>query len=232
MTTRIPELFARLTKLALSVAAIISLSATALQASHAPRVVPPLPLLYRAWSAAWWEWGLEHPLEGHPFVDDPAFEVSSGQRGPVWFLATPLGTVERTVTIPFGKFLFVGLLNAEASDLEGLGATRAERRETAIWLADHIGGVRCEVDGVAIPAIDSYRVTSPQFAFDAPTPWIFGDTGGRGKSVADGYYIMLAPLSRGTHTIRVTGAFHFSVAEGDPFDFDATADVTYYITVQ
>ena len=140
--------------------------------------------------------------------------------------------MERHVTIPAGKFLFVALLNAEASDLEGLGATKAERRETAIWQADHIVSVSCAIDGEAVPNIDSYRVTSPQFTFNAPTPWIFGETGGRGKSVADGYYVMLSPLSRGTHTIHIGGAFHFAVAEGDPYDFDAEADVTYHITVK
>ena len=43
---------------------------------------------------------------------------------------------------------------------------------------------------------------------------------------------MVTPLCKGTHTIHITGAFHFSIAEGDPFDFDAEADVTYYITVR
>ena len=217
---------------ALLIAASLLLGATALQASSTPKVVPPYPALYSAWSAAWWQWALEQPLAGHPFVDDPAFNVTSGQHGPVWFLATPFGTVERNVTVPFGKFLFVGLLNAEASDLEGLGATKAERRDSAIWQADHIVGVSFAIDGEAVSNMDRYRVTSPQFSFDAPTPWIFGDTGGRGKSVADGYYVMLSALSRGTHTIHIGGAFHFAIAEGDPFDFDASADVTYHITVK
>ena len=123
---------------ALLAAAIVSLGAPALQAAHTPQVVPPYPALYSAWSAAWWQWAMEQPLAGHPFVDDPAFNVTSGQHGPVWFLGWPFGTVERHVTIPAGKFLFVALLNAEASDLDGLGATKAERRETAIWQADHI----------------------------------------------------------------------------------------------
>ena len=115
--------------------------------------------------------------------------------------------MERNVTIPFGKYLFVGLLTTEASDSEGLGATRAERRETAVWLADHIVGVRCEVDGMAAPDIDSYRVASPQFPFDAPTPWIFGATGGRGESVADGYYVMLAPCRGGRTPSASPGPF-------------------------
>src|SRR5262249_50264402 len=64
---------------------------------------------YSEWSVRWWQWDLEHPLEGHPSIDDPSFDVSSGQSGSVWFLAAPFGTVERTCTIPTGTFLFVGL---------------------------------------------------------------------------------------------------------------------------
>ena len=217
---------------ALLLAAGLMFGAPAVRADHLPPVLPPFPLVHSAWSAAWWQWAMEHPLDGHPMLDDPSFDVRSGQRGPVWFLAFPFGTVERHVTIPFGKWLFVPLMNAEASDLEGLGATKNERRDNARFLADHITRVGFEIDGVAVPNLDSYLFTSPQFSFNAPSPWIFGETGGRGKSVADGYFVMVTPLCKGTHTIHITGAFHFSIAEGDPFDFDAEADVTYYITVR
>jgi hypothetical protein len=37
---------------------------------------------------------------------------------------------------------------------------------------------------------------------------------------------MLAPLSKGTHTIHLTGLIHFSVAEGDPFDGDSALDLS------
>ena len=87
------------------------------------------------------------------------------------------------------------------------------------------------IDGQPVANLDSFRVISPEFTFSAPSPWIFGNTGGEGTSVGDGYYLFLTPLSRGTHTIHMGGDFHFSVDEGDPFDFDAFADVTYVITV-
>ncbi len=43
---------------------------------------------------------------------------------------------------------------------------------------------------------------------------------------------MIKPLSRGAHTLRCGGAFHFSVAEGDPFDLDIAFGNTYHLTVQ
>lgn len=232
MKPRTQSFLAKMAAPALLAAAIVSLDATVLETAPTPKVVPPYPHLYGNLSAAWWQWALSQPVAGHPFNDDPAFDVTAGQHGPVWHLATPFGNVVRQVTIPSNKFLFVGLLNAEASDLEGLGATREEQRDTANFLADHITAVACSIDGVAVPNIDHYRFTSPQFSFHAPTPWIFGETGGQSTAVADGYYLLFAPLSRGTHTIHITGVFHFSIAEGDPFDFDASADITYHLNVK
>ena len=201
----------------------------------APPNSEPYGKSYGEWSAQWWTWAMELPVNGpvpHPFVDSPAFDVTEGQHGNVWFLAAPFGTVHRTCAIPAGKALFVGLLNVESSDLEGLGATEAEQRASSKWQADHIHNVACSLDGDAVKHIDHYRVASPQFSFTAPDPWIFSPApGGNGTSVSDGYFVLLNPLSKGSHTLHCTGNFHFSVAEGDPFDWDAAIDITYTLTV-
>ena len=141
----------------------------------------------------------------HPFTDDPAFDVTEGQTGSVWFLGAPFGTVDRTCSIPQGKILFVGLLNAEDSGLEDPGSTASEQLASAQSQADLIQSVSFSLDDVSITNIGSYRVQSPQFTFTAPTPWLFGDTGGTSTSVSDGYFVMLAPLAPGTHTIHYTG---------------------------
>jgi hypothetical protein len=232
ITTHMTSLLTKGLMPALLAAAILSPGATTLQAGQVPTVVPPYPNVYGALSAAWWQWAMSQPLAGHPFNDDPAFNVAAGQLGPVWFLATPFGIVDRYVTVPAGKFLLVGLMNAEGSSLEGMGTTYTEQRAAATFQADHIQYVSCSIDGVAVPNIDAYRFVSPQFHFCAPSPWIFGLTGGNGTAVADGYFVMAGPFLKGTHAINIKGAFHFSVAEGDPFDFDGSADVTYHITVK
>ena len=207
------------------------------RAGQSSKVIPPNASphgqTYGEWSAAWWQWAMELPVDGHPFVDDAGFDVRTGQSGHVWFLAAPFGTVERTCTIPTGTMLFIGLLNAEASDLEGLGATEAERRATAEWIADHIvtSSLSCTIDGKAVANLGSYRVQSPEFSFTAPTPWIFGSTGGDGVAVADGYFVMLAPLSAGQHTIHFGGTFHFDAGELDADPHDFSLDMTYHLTV-
>jgi hypothetical protein len=45
--------------------------------------------------------------------------------------------------------------------------------------------------------------------------------------VADGYWIMLAPLKVGQHTLHFTGTEEFP-----EWDWAFTVDVTYYLTVQ
>jgi hypothetical protein len=45
------------------------------------------------------------------------------------------------------------------------------------------------------------------------------------KSVSDGYWVMLKPLSPGRHDIHFGGTFF----EGEPFEF--TMDITYHVNV-
>jgi len=205
------------------------------QATATPGVLPPgstpYGKSYGQWSAEWWKWALALPVDGHPFLNSPDFHCNAGQTGHVWFLGAPFDPTERTCTIPAGKSVFFALLNAECSDLEGLGTTEADQRTCAKFFADHISDLFCSIDGVPVKNLAAYGVQSPQFTFTAPTPWIFGDTGGTGTSVSDGYFLMLAPLSRGAHTLRYGGSFHFSTAEGDPFNFDGSIDITYHLIV-
>ena len=48
--------------------------------------------------------------------------------------------------------------------------------------------------------------------------------GSTSLSAADGFYLMLAPLRPGQHTLHFGGTF------GDPINF--TLDITYHLTVQ
>jgi hypothetical protein len=166
-----------------------------------------------------------------PEQDSPDFDVTDGQSGHVWFLTGPFGTSERHVTIPAGTSLFVGLVNVEASTLEEppfYGATAADQLAIANEFADYITDLSFTVDDDTLENIGDFRVASPQFSFTAPSPWIFGATGGTGTSTGVGYFVMLPPLSVGTHTIHYTGAFKFSEA---PEDYIGV-DMTYHVTVQ
>jgi len=185
-------------------------------------------------------WAMEFPLEGHPAIDSPDFDVSAGQTGSVWFLAGTFGTVERTGTIPRNKALLLTLANVDASSLEAppfFGASEADQRAVAEFMADHIvpSSLFCIIDGVPVKHLERFRFSSPQFEFTAPTPWIFGETGGEGTAVGDGYYVLIEPLAKGRHTIRFGAALHFDageVPEFGPDPLDLFIDMTYHLTVK
>ena len=207
-----------------------------------PKGAHPFGKSYPAWTAAWWQWGLALPVEGHPFLNDGFFDCNSannGQSGRVWFLAlspSEVPLVERSCTIPAHTALLLALTVAECSDLEG-SPTARDQRACANFFADHVveSSLFCTIDGEEVKNehLISFRFESRQFAFTAPEPWIFSPApGGSGTAVSDGYFLMIKPLSRGAHTLRCGGAFHFSVAEGDPFDLDIAFGNTYHLTVQ
>jgi hypothetical protein len=191
---------------------------------------------YGDWAAAWQEWAIGLPaLPGHPNFDDGNFDITDGQSGAVWFLAAPFGTVERSGTVPKHTALFIALLNAEVSNLESdpfFGATEADQRAQVDFLVDHIVNPFFIIDGKPLKKIGDYRVASPQYSFYAPDPNILGVPAGSGTSVTDGYWVLVEPMEKGEHTIQYGGAFHFSVAEGDPFDLDVAMDMTYHLTVK
>ena len=201
-------------------------------------VVSPSSVSYPHWAAAWWKWGMELPWAtsagtSHPMIDTPMFDVTQGQQGEVWFLGAPFDRVARSCTIPPGKFLFFALLNAECSNLEDppfLAHEAEDQAAIASYFADHIVKLFCEIDGMPMPNLAAYRFVSPQIAFRAPTPWIFGEQGGMGTSVGDGYYLMLKPLDPGHHTIRYGAAFHFRTPV-DPVDLYVPVDMTYRVFV-
>src|SRR5262245_18655717 len=180
----------------------LALGAASLRAAQTPGVLPPGSnphgQSYSEWSAAYWQWLLSLPVDGHPGLDTPDFDVTDGQSGRVWFLTGPFGTIDRDVTIPAGTSLFISLVNVEASTLEEppfYGATAAEQLAIANSFAEFITDLSFTVDGKDVGNIGDFRVTSPQFSFTAPTPWLFGATGGTGTATGVGYFVMLAPLS-------------------------------------
>ena len=197
----------------------------------------PYGKTYAEWCALSSKTFLELPLAGHPGLDtNPNFDASYGQTGRVWFLAGPFGTTQRWSTIPAGTALFFALANTECSSLEtpdsGFhGDTAAQQAACATFWSDHIVDVFFVVDGAAVANIGAYRFVSPQYEFDAPTPWIFGDVGGHGTSVVDGYHVMLAPLSVGQHTVHFGATFHFAAGELGPDPVDLPIDMTYHLMV-
>jgi len=246
-------------KSALAVAAltlwVATLPAPAAGRNPNPGVLPidstPYGQSYGDWGGAWWAWALGISKAQNPLFDTTGEFCHVNQAGPVWFLAGNFGGANtRTCTVPAGKALFFPILNnvywapedlafvkdfvapSQGWDLAGL--TDAEILRMGVnWATDHATALSATIDGVPVENPWQYRADSSAFAMELSDVLAdFGyPPGVRDPNVADGYWIMLRPLSPGQHTINFASAAKYSVADGDPFDLEFSLDVTFHITV-
>ncbi len=140
----------------------------------------------------------------------------------------------RSCTVPVGTAIFFPIINAindfpcpdpafqpaPGQSLEDFLA------EGAAALIDLVDDLAVEVDGVPLRNLVAYRAASRLFTFTGhPSLAPVLDaciTGVPQSGVSDGYWIMLAPLSRGEHTIHVRGGI-------GSFGFETV--VTYHLIV-
>ncbi|MBC8144874.1 MAG: hypothetical protein H7X80_04755 [bacterium] len=197
----------------------------------------PYGKTYAEWSAEWWTWAWQTEATNasgdrtHPLFDTTGAHAFNGQQtsGSVLFLAGFLGpgTYTRNVWIPSGKALFFPVVNAYA-DTTG-GWTIDSMRNALDRFATTVNEVFVEVDGRAIANPKSYHFRSSEFAITLPHRNLyefFGAPYGAGTRIpvmSDGYWIMLAPLSRGVHTIHFRGSM---TRPNEPFVLDMTYNVT------
>jgi hypothetical protein len=183
-----------------------------------PGVLPPQShphgKTYGEWTAAWWQWALSIPEAQNPVADTPGEFADVGQSGPVWFLAGTFGnSAERTVTIPAGKTIFFPVVNwvfgAAVFDCDptvpGVPCDVPTLREKAAAATTGAEVVEAWIDGTQVKNMREYRAVSPEpFSITFPEGAVFGiPAGTHYPHVADGYWLMLAPFSKGKHTIQV-----------------------------
>ncbi len=212
------------------------------QAGRQPQVFPlddsPYGNTYGEWSAGWWQWLTAIPKATNPNYDSTGANCAVGQVGPVWFLAGTFDSappkITRNCTIPHGK----ALLFTPLTQLDGAGALDCEPsvpgvpcdlnalRALAAAFADNPATIEASVDGSPLAHLSDHRVQSPVFLITYPTGAIFGlPAGTNTPNLADGYWVLLSPLSPGKHTI------HFeAVSNAGSGSF--AIDVTYNLTVQ
>jgi hypothetical protein len=199
-----------------------------------PGVIPPnakaYGMTYGEWSAKWWQWALSLPVDQNPFFDEGGncSNGANGQLGPVWFLTGVInvsGTAVRDCTVPAGKALFFPLINVDCSTLEAdpfHGDNEEELRACVTKDLFQFEDVFAEIDDVAVQDLNRYRVESPLFIFTVPPSNVLGVDAGTGQMISNGYYLMLAPLPVGDHTIHFGGRFP---------NLGFSLDITYNLTV-
>ncbi len=219
-------------RLRLSLTLVLALLLVAVSVAGASsargRVLPPDTRLYGLTSADWaavvWQAVLsipapENPVVGAPWTD--CFLERIGNVGLGLGFALPSGTF--TCEMPSGMTLYQMFLTVECSTLEAppfYGGTPKELRDCAQSIV--ITNAQATIDGVPVPGLNRYFITSPLFRFTVPDDNILGVPAGSGYSVAQGINLMIAPLSPGQHTMHL----HAEVPS-----LGVVYDWTYFMTV-
>jgi hypothetical protein len=190
------------------------------------------------WSAAWWQWAAALAPPGDPFSDTTGHFASLNQSGPVFFLAgSPSGVNRREFMVPPGTYILVPLLAGEYSQLElGFDKTESQIRQSAQQQADQIDSLHATLDGTTISStvLFTHREATPDFSFVAVANNQVGifAVGDSGIAVADGYFLMLDPLSPGTHTLNYGGGASAFGAYADETDTITVLDPAAQAVVQ
>lgn len=175
---------------------------------------PPYGKAYDLLSQEWWLWSLMQPIADNPTFGAPCV---NGQSGDVWFLYGLFGPSSSVnCVIPHGTSLFMPVVNTECSSVEPFpfhGDTAQERQACAKAWIDYTTDLSITIDNVPVKNLAPLRTRSGDFSFTAPKDNILGVAGPLwGFSSADGYYVLLSPLSTGVHTIQIKATIR------DPFD--------------
>lgn len=207
-----------------------------------------LGLTYEQWSARWWQFVYGIPADQNPLLAGANYDCSIGQSGSVWFLTGMWGQppiiATRTCTVPKGTYLFFPVANNQYDNsligpngaLDWTDYSTEYMRKSLDEQMDSVVGMRCLIDNRDVRHLESargavYRVVSPVFHYWLPPNNIFGitvpdppGTTGIPGVVGDGVYLMLEPLSPGSHTIEFAASFGTAA---DAYRFD----ITYLIQV-
>ena len=98
------------------------------------------------------------------------------------------------------------VINGECSQAEGDGSTDAELRACAAKLADTFTNLHAKLDGKPLKRLKRFRFASPLFTFSPVAGNPIGiPPATNSPSVADGYWVMLKKLKKGTHTLSFGG---------------------------
>ena len=157
------------------------------------------------WSRAWWQWAGSFKQSESPVADTTGALCGLKQSGQVWFLAGTYGTrrTVRTCTVPKGKYLFFPLINYVVMPPVGRSVSCMAVMSSAARMTEDVSALVLEVDGVRMENLVAHRQATrgcfDMGALAEPKTNVF-------PSAANGYYVMLKPLSPGRHTLNFGGA--------------------------
>jgi hypothetical protein len=190
----------------------------------------PYGLTYEEHAKNFFKWLISIPSDENPMNDETGVNCAKGQlnsNSSVFYLSGGGGgNFERTCIVPEGKGVLVPVLVVEVSDKESPGASVDELHAAAKQDQDSVTSLYLKVDDQEYNFEDllKYRIHTDDFQVVFPKNGVFGIVeGGPSKAVADGFYILTKPLSKGNHTIQ------FKSSLGSP---NYASEGYYHLNVQ
>jgi hypothetical protein len=202
----------------LAVAIAVAVASAAMSAGAPSKIVPEHQRVaghtYAQWEAALERWRLSLSLD-HAAASSSSC-ATAGQSGKVWFLGGDGGAHAKLIrhcTVPAGRYLIVGVPNAECSTVEKSpfhATTDAALRACArAQFKAALGRGLLAPDVTTLDDVSlkppAYDVASPAFSFTMPAKDNFVAVPGKehGRSAVFGSIAILRPLARGKHTLIV-----------------------------
>lgn len=170
----------------------------------------PLGRTWNEWAASWCKWMLSIPKKYNPSLDTTGRYCCVNQDiKEVWFLTGTFGNVipiVRKCSVPVGRAILFPILEkedslAEDSDLH----TESELVTRCKDATDRIIHMEISIDDQKIEDLESYRFQSAIFDLKFPEDNVYDVKPGLTRSVCDGYWVFVKPLSVGQHIIHFKG---------------------------
>lgn len=182
---------------------------------------------YPQHAAAFWIWALSQPTPTNPLLDETGEFCDVGQSGPNWYLAGAFAgaPVMRSCDVPLGKTLVLPVFNSIAAAFP----TDPPEQRTVSFLRAQLettrdATVELEIDGRSVPRVERFYEESTPFSLTLPEDNVFGVEGTDRQlspAVDAGFYVAIAPLLPGRHTLHTFGEL-----DGE------SVDVTWEINVR
>jgi hypothetical protein len=173
-----------------------------------PPAEPVAGISQADWSKAWWQWAGSFDRTDSPIADRTGKNCGLKQKGEVWFLAGTYGTQRtvRTCALPHDRYVFFPVINYVVMPGAEVGkrcvSCCASYIETAKSITDQPSNLIVELDGRRIDDPAAHRQGTTECfdmgALAEPKYRVF-------PSAANGYYIMLRPLTPGKHVLNFGG---------------------------
>lgn len=154
---------------------------------------------YSEWAAIWWKFVLEYPEKDARLTDPDGSLCAVNQTGSVWILpGAESGELVRTCVIPKGVALLISPTDSFCNKQQqsSVGDNEAEIRKCVKADVDEDEYSHSYLDGVQLSNLHQVnRIQSVLFDLYYPP------NEGPYKTVADGVFLMIKPLSSGNHTL-------------------------------